>query len=379
MAKAKPNADGYFRSTFYFKGKQYVCTSKTSQKEADKKAAIKLDKMERGEVGISSKMTVERWAREWMEVYRKPFVIDAVYDAYLRLLETYVFPSIGNIRLIDVKDIMLQKIPNSMTGKSKSTLKKTIMLLKGMFKQARISQLIPLDPAESLQVPEAPEGKRRSITDFEREHILKTADVHYGGAMIKILLYCGLRPGEARALTWPNVDFEKKYIYVRQAFESGNQNLKPPKTKAGIRDVPIPDILIPTLNELYLKSENKMGFVFLQKRGNCAHTESSIRKLWSSFKNAVDDSMGAQYEKVEAADGKMRKKKILSIVSDDLVLYCLRHTYCTDLETAGVPINIAKYLMGHSDIAVTSKIYTHTGEAAIENARNLINENKKEA
>lgn len=89
--------------------------------------------------------------------------------------------------------------------------------------------------------------------------------------------------------------------------------------------------------------------------------------------------MGARYEKVKTEDGKMRRKKMLSVVSDDLVLYCLRHTYCTDLETAGVPINIAKYLLGHSDIAVTSKIYTHTGETAIENARNLINVGEKEA
>lgn len=279
MAKTKPNADGYYRSTFYFKGRQYVTTSKTSQKEADKKAAIRLDKFERGEVGISNKMTVECWAREWLEVYRKPFVIDSVYSSYLRLLETYVFPSVGNVRLTDVKDIMLQKILNAMMGKSKSTIKKATMLLKGMFKQARISQLISVDPAESLQVPEAPEGKRRSVTDFERQHILKVADEHYGGAFIKTLLYCGLRPGESRALTWPNIDFEKKYIYVRKAFEAGSQKLKPPKTKAGIRDVPIPDILIPTLQQLYAESENKMGFVFLQQRGRCAHTESSIRKL----------------------------------------------------------------------------------------------------
>ena len=51
-------------------------------------------------------------------------------------------------------------------------------------------------------------------------------------------------------------------------------------------------------------------------------------------------------------------KIVQSVVAEDLVAYCLRHTYCTDLQRAGVPINVAKYLMGHSDISVTSKIYT---------------------
>jgi site-specific recombinase XerD len=63
-----------------------------------------------------------------------------------------------------------------------------------------------------------------------------------------------------------------------------------------------------------------------------------------------------------------------SVVAEDLVPYCLRHTFCTDLQDAGVPINVAKYLMGHTDIAVTSKIYTHqtdgmTAEVAVKKSR----------
>ena len=42
-------------------------------------------------------------------------------------------------------------------------------------------------------------------------------------------------------------------------------------------------------------------------------------------------------------------------------------------ETAGVPINVAKELMGHADISITAKIYTHHSEIAFDNARDLIN------
>ena len=45
-------------------------------------------------------------------------------------------------------------------------------------------------------------------------------------------------------------------------------------------------------------------------------------------------------------------------IAPDLVLYCLRHTYGTDLQRAGVPINIAKAIMGHSDISATANVYT---------------------
>jgi len=68
-----------------------------------------------------------------------------------------------------------------------------------------------------------------------------------------------------------------------------------------------------------------------------------------------------------------RNQIIESNVAGDLVPYCLRHTYGTDLQDAGVPINIAKYLMGHSDISMTANIYTHTTETAIQDAADKIN------
>ena len=60
-------------------------------------------------------------------------------------------------------------------------------------------------------------------------------------------------------------------------------------------------------------------------------------------------------------------------LADDIVLYCLRHTYCTDLQAAGVPINVARELMGHSSIEMTSRIYTHHSDDSITDALEKIN------
>ena len=77
---------------------------------------------------------------------------------------------------------------------------------------------------------------------------------------------------------------------------------------------------------------------------------SGIWKLWSSFAKELDLHMGSLEE-----DGRILQPAI----APDLTTYCLRHTFCTDLQRAGVAINIAKELMGHSSIAVTADIYTH--------------------
>jgi len=56
MAKKTADEPKRPRATFYFEGKQYEATGKT-QAEAEKKAALKEDKMKRGEIGISGNMT----------------------------------------------------------------------------------------------------------------------------------------------------------------------------------------------------------------------------------------------------------------------------------------------------------------------------------
>ncbi len=60
------------------------------------------------------------------------------------------------------------------------------------------------------------------------------------------------------------------------------------------------------------------------------------------------------------------------VVAPDLVPYCLRHTYCTDLQAKGIPLKTASYLMGHSSIKVTADIYTHITDDAINEAAKLM-------
>ena len=90
-----------------------------------------------------------------------------------------------------------------------------------------------------------------------------------------------------------------------------------------------------------------------------------MRKLWLSFKRQLNIEMGC----------KVKNHTVIPPyrVADDLVPYCLRHTYCTDLQDAGVPINLAKEFMGHSNISITAKIYTHGTALSFNNALSSIN------
>jgi integrase len=352
------------RSTFYFEGKRYEATGKT-QKEADQKAALKIDKLIRGETSISGNMTVSAWAKEWLETYKKPVCGENQYQRYTSYIKNIITPSIGNLMIKNVTDLHLQKILNSRAGKSKSDLLKLYNALRSIFKRAYMSKpkLISYNPAENLELPAATDGTHRSVTEYEYEKILALAETHHAGLWIKILLYAGLRPCETRALEWRDIDFDKNCIRVNKGMKASTKIIGTTKSEAGTRIVPIHENLLPCLQSA--KSNNPFEPVLLQPQGGKRHTKSSMRCLWNNFKRNLDISMGAKVK---------RNEIILSVVAKDLVPYCLRHTYCTRLQDAGVPINVARVLMGHEDIATTSKIYTHTSEAILQEMANKMNE-----
>src|SRR5258705_13545763 len=61
-----------------------------------------------------------------------------------------------------------------------------------------------------------------------------------------ISLFTGMRIGEVLALRWGRVDIDKKVILVREALEETRAHgirFKVPKSKAGRRDITLPDLL----------------------------------------------------------------------------------------------------------------------------------------
>lgn len=349
----------YIRKTARYNGKKYEATGKT-ELEAMTKLAEKLAAAKRGEDLVSGAMTVSAWYKQWIDLYKKPKgLTEKSLKMYDEKFNGYIRPAIGHMKLKDVKDVHLQRILNSQAGRSASHVKKIRMVLQEMFKRARQSRLIPYDPAEQLELPTVKQGRRRSITEEERAAILAVAARHRAGLWVLTLLYTGMRPGETAALTWSDVDFDHNEIHVHAAKESGNRTIKGPKTASGVRDIPIHAALLPRL----LAARGKpFSLVFPTKAGT-VQNESSMRRMWNSFRTELDLQLGAKTK-----DGKI----VESVVADDLTPYCLRHTFCTDLQRAGVPINNAKELMGHADIQTTANIYTHRDNATLHNSIALL-------
>lgn len=346
----------YIRKTFTFDGVRYYVKGKTEQEAYEKMARRKIE-LEEGRTRITKNTLVKDWVHEWMETYKKPSVSKSWAETITGICSSIILPEIGSTRLKDVKPIHLQKILNHRSHLSKAYLKVIKGILSEVFRTAKENNLIHENPAENLSMPAGKKAQaRRSITEKERYYILRTCEKNRAGLFYKIMLYCGLRPGEVAALQWRNVDLRNRILTVDSAVKPSGE-VGPPKSDAGYRKVPIPAVLVSDLEAR--DHRDPFGYVCTNASGERL-TKSSMKQQWNHFKHDLNVEMGCRV---------FRRELIPPYpVADDLVPYCFRHTYCTDLQAAGVPINVARELMGHSSISITAKIYTHSSKESFSDA-----------
>lgn len=335
------------RGAFSYEGRRYYVSGK-DKTEVEVKKAMRLKELQEGTV-IESNMLVRDWAKEWLETYKIGSCNDKTYKDYVHRLDKFILPEIGHIRLKDVKPVHLQKIMMKSSAMSQSRIDKIHQCLTQVFDKAEQNDLIQKSPARGLDKPKGGSGTHRAITDEERRVILKVAETHKHGLWVKLMLFCGLRTGETARVKICHFDFQKKYLFIDGT-----------KTANAQRMVPVPDEILQEVKRL---NKSPFDYLFTNQAGEPIKPHNRGR-MWKSFKRAMHIEMGGQLFRDSVIPPYM--------VADDLVPYCLRHTFCTDLQDAGVSINVAKELMGHSDISLTARIYTHYTETSLNNAANLL-------
>ena len=161
-----------------------------------------------------------------------------------------------------------------------------------------------------------------------------------------VALFTGMRLGEIFAMRWRAVNLDTKTIAVREALEETKVHgvrSKTPKTKAGRRDIGLPEIVADALRDHRRQQLELRVSLGLGK----PPTDALVFRTLAGEPQAPSDVSRA-WGIVAAALG-----------MPEITFHALRHTHASQLIDAGVDIVTISKRLGHASPDVTLRVYAH--------------------
>ena len=98
------------------------------------------------------------------------------------------------------------------------------------------------------------------------------------------------------------------------------------------------------------------------------------REQQEKYLQFVQDYGGNYYDDIVILMGTgLRVSELYGLTRSDIdferhCIHVLRHTFCTNVQQAGLDVKSLQYLMGHSNASVTLDVYTHSSFESVERA-----------
>lgn len=347
--KYKRGNDGYFQTKVwdgtYKNGVKHRVALRTKKSSRELERIVnefKADVEARKNIR-KTEITFLEYARSWLDVY-KTSRSNNTKGMYKNIIEKHLI-ILNGIKLQDIDRIHLQQALNHAEGK-KRTQQQVRMTFQQIIKSSVADHLFPANVAEDMfrnveSVKYKPKEKR-PLTENERNAVFNADFIESDKIFVYLLYGCGIRRGEALALTIFDVNLQKRELTINKSHEliEGTVTQKEPKSTNGNRIIPIPDRIFPIVESyiLSLRSQGKT-YLFTMRNGGPVN-KSSYRRMWERIVKAMQDVSE------EPIDG--------------LTAHIFRHNYCTMLcyQIPGISIKRIAQLLGDTEKMVLD-VYNH--------------------
>jgi integrase len=229
------------------------------------------------------------------------------------------------------------------SGLSARSAALTLGRLTAALEMAVAEDKLARNPARHVKPPQHTPRKQETWAAAEVHEFLAVADADRLAACWRLSLY-GLRRGEVLGLRWRDIDVKAATITIAQArvLAGYEVRVERPKSANGVRTLPLDDALVAALKALKARQAaerlaageayERSGYVAADELGRPVHPE------WYT----------GEFHRVTARAGVRRIR-----------LHESRHTACSLMEKAGVPVSIISAWAGHYSGAFTMATYVH--------------------
>lgn len=356
-AKYKLNSRGYYEAkvwdgTYTESGEKHRICIRSKKSSADLEKQVnafkrRLEEKEVAEVNIS----FGEYSRRWLDTYKQSKELNT-QKMYKLCVEKYL-SVLDDIRLVDIKHSHFQQVINQNLEHPK-TCKNIKLTFSQIIKSAVRDRYLPHSSIEELTVdismPKYLKPQKRALTELEIDCMHRADMDPQKRAFVTLLYYCGLRRGEALALTPDDFDWRKATVSISKVvvFDNNNPIIKPyPKSDNGIRSVPLPVASQSILKEYVGNCE---GYLFkgIEKP---LMTESAYKRMWESIITSMN---------IVAGYNPQAKKDRIEKPIQGLTAHIFRHNYCTQLcyQIPAISTKMIARLMGDTEKVVLN-IYSH--------------------
>ena len=325
-----------------------------TQKEASlAEARLKLEYEEKTFNAKNSKYTFKQ-IYDLFLVEHKSTVKESSYLNTIQIAKKHILPKISNKRIDSFTALDCQKLVNQWAENSNS-----FQIPKGLTQQvfdyAIKMDILTDNPMRKVKLPKKKEKVNEGNKFYNSDELKLFFDcvVDYGNmkflAFFRLLAFTGIRKGEALALEWTDIDFEKKIVHITKGVildEYQTPMISTTKTKKSVRSVSVDTETISILKRWKIEQAKKLMSIGINSssKRQFLFTYDTNKLYRPSYTNCW----------LELIINKYNLKKI--------TIHGFRHSHCSLLFEMGTPIQVVQERLGHSNIKTTMNIYTHVTE-----------------
>lgn len=312
-------------------------TIHASAKEAQDFLNRKLRERDLGTTAGPNVALLGDWITHWLDSVISASVRQVTLDQYVYLARVYVLPHLGDVRLCDLKRGGVQDWVKELIGRdlSPSTIRLAASVLHNALEELVTRGELPANPAKGIALPKIEKAEVTSLTvEQSRTLLAGIRDTPYE-ALWALLLLTGVRPAEALALRWRDVEGGVLKISRSLSWTSDGPQIAPPKTNAGRRSIPLPDYVLQAL------AERKSRVDYASADDLIFGTAAGTPLEWRVIKR------------------RHFKPLLKKLGLPDIRGYDLRHTCTTLLIEAGVAPAAITERLGHRSTAFLFDTYSH--------------------